>query len=811
MSLVSAAPLFTARNSRSGYEIEQSLRFNSADSTNLSRTPSSTGNRKTFTVSCWVKRAQIGATQMIWSAGPASGGNIYLYFTSTDELQLSVDTEASGIVKTTQKFRDPSAWYHIVCAVDTSQSTAANRVKFFINGTAVSSFASASYPSQNHDTHWNHTSAHRIGQRNDGTAFYINAYIAEFYNLDGTAVSDAEDFAEADDNGVWRPIAYTGSHGTNGFYLKFESSGIGTDSSGNGNNFTPSGFTTSGTGTDVLSDTPTTNWCTFNPTYASQNNAGNQFSEGNLKYVSADANWRTQVPTFGSISSGKWYWEWSVNTVNAYIGIIGEDVNTVTAGDTQLQSGTILYYSADGSKRIDNVASSYGSAYNNGGSVWSPTVGVALDKDNNTITFYRNGTTQGTINLSSSSVDLVNKPVRPAFLMYNGTSYGNFGQFAFQYTPPTGYKALSTDNLPAPTIKKGSSYFDTVTYSGATSGTAGAGTTQTVTGLGFSPDLVWIKNRSNANSHGLFDQVRGAVNALRSDLTNAEATTNSSGALSAFNSNGFTLANGSSGSDQAILTHQSGYTYVAWAWDANGSGSSNTAGSITSTVSANPSAGFSIATYTGAGSAGTVGHGLGVAPKFLIVKNRSSATAYNWYVWHTGLTSASYFLQLNTTNAQINSPDPFNATAPSSTVFSVGGENVVNTVNYVAYCFSEVEGYSKIGSYKGNGNADGPFIYTGFRPAWIMIKNKTLSGGNWRLIDTARETYNVGWMDLYANNATGETAHSAGTTNQIDVLSNGFKIRDSLNETNRSSDDLVFIAFAENPFGGSGISPATAH
>jgi hypothetical protein len=223
------------------YQIDQSLRFNSADSTNLSRTPSSTGNRKTFTVSCWVKRAQIGATQMIWSAGPASGGNIYLYFTSSDELQLSVDTEASGIVKTTQKFRDPSAWYHIVCAVDTSQATAANRVKFFINGTAVSSFASASYPSQNHDTHWNHTSAHRIGQRNDGTAFYINAYIAEFYNLDGTAVSDAEDFAEADDNGVWRPIAYTGSHGTNGFYLTFDPSatnGVGHDHSGNGNNWT---------------------------------------------------------------------------------------------------------------------------------------------------------------------------------------------------------------------------------------------------------------------------------------------------------------------------------------------------------------------------------------------------------------------------------------------------------------------------------------------------------------------------------------------------------------------------------------------
>ena len=786
------------------YEIDQSLRFNSADSANLSRTPSSTGNRKTFTVSCWVKRAQIGATQMIWSAGPAAGGNIYLYFTSSDELQLSVDTEASGILKTTQKFRDPSAWYHIVCAVDTSQATATNRVKFFVNGTAVSSFASASYPSQNHDTHWNHTSAHRIGQRNDGTAFYINAYIAEFYNLDGTAVSDAEDFAEADDNGVWRPIAYTGSHGTNGFYLTFDPSatnGIGHDHSGNGNNFTPTGFTTSGTGTDVMSDTPTTNWCTFNPAYASQNNAGNQFSEGNLKYVSAGTAWRTQVPTFGSISSGKWYWEWSVDTADAYIGIIGEDVNTVTTGNTQSQSGTILYYSGDGNKRIDNVASSYGSAYNGGGSGWSPTVGVALDKDNNTITFYRNGTTQGTINLSSSSVDLVNKPVRPAFLIYDGTSYGNFGQFAFQHTPPTGYKTLSTNNLPAPDIADGSQYFDILTWTGDSSGAS-----RTLSGLAFGPDLVWAKGRNQAISHQLTDIVRGAgATSLRTDDTRAEgADGTSAGYLSAFTSDGFETTSSSTN----VYYNTNTYTYAAWCWDAGGTGSSNTAGSITSTVSANPSAGFSIATYTGAGSAGTVGHGLGVAPKFLIVKNRSSATAYNWYVWHTGLTSASYFLQLNTTSGQINSPDPFNATAPTSTLFSVGGENVVNGVNYVAYAFSEVEGYSKFGSYSGNGSTDGPFVWCGFRPAVVLTKCSSNAGDDWRIWDNQRPGYNLTNLSLAPNTS---AAEDTSTNNYaIDTLSNGFKLRSLTTGTNGSGRTYIFMALAENPFGGSGISPATA-
>ena len=783
------------------YEIDQSLRFNSADSANLSRTPSSTGNRKTFTVSCWVKRAQIGATQMIWSAGPASGGNIYLYFTSSDELQLSVDTEASGIVKTTQKFRDPSAWYHIVCAVDTSQATAANRVKFFINGTAVSSFASASYPSQNHDTHWNHTSAHRIGQRNDGTAFYINAYIAEFYNLDGTAVSDAEDFAEADDNGVWRPIAYTGSYNTNGFYLKFDPSatnGIGHDHSGNGNTWTANNFSTSGTGTDVMSDTPTTNWCTFNPTYASQNNAGNQFSEGSLKYVSSGAAWRTQVPTFGSISSGKWYWEWSVDTADAYIGIIGEDVNTVTTGNTQSQSGTILYYSGDGNKRIDNVASSYGSAYNGGGSGWSPTVGVALDKDNNTITFYRNGTTQGTINLSSSSVDLVNKPVRPAFLVYDGTSYGNFGQFAFQYTPPTGYKTLSTNNLPALDIADGSEYFNTVLYTGNTP------TGQAITGVGFQPDFLWIKARSYAGSHALMDVLRGSNKQLVSNSTNSEGTNSSGNGVLSFDADGFTLG----AESNALGSTNGSQTYVAWNWLAGGAGSSNTAGSITSTVSANPTAGFSIATYTGAGSAGTVGHGLGVAPKFLIVKNRSSATAYNWYVWHAGLTSASYFLQLNTTSGQINSPDPFNATAPTSTLFSVGGENVVNGVNYVAYAFSEVEGYSKFGSYTGNGSTDGPFVWCGFRPAVVLTKCSSNAGDDWRIWDNQRPGYNLTNLSLAPNTSAAED--TSPNNYAIDTLSNGFKLRSLTTGTNGSGRTYIFMALAENSFGGSGVSPATA-
>ena len=783
-----------------GYEIGNSLRFRGGQY--LRRT---FGGVSTFptqgTISFWAKLDGTSAnTDYLFNVYAASS-----YF-SVIQLQ-----DANGAIRrfwaTTVApssssytgywaLRDPSAWYHFCYHYRSNGNS-----ELFING------VSDGVRSENNIAYYwgnqNNNSTATIGGRNDnaGSLFY-NGYLAEFHSINGT-IYDPTSFGKFNANGVWVPKKVTGlTYGTNGVYLDFsDPSNIGADRSGNGNNFTPTGFeltNTTSASYDWMSDTPTTNWCTFNPTYASQNNAGNQFSEGSLKYVSSGAAWRTQVPTFGSISSGKWYWEWSVDTADAYIGIIGEDVNTVTTGNTQSQSGTILYYSGDGNKRIDNVASSYGSAYNGGGSGWSPTVGVALDKDNNTITFYRNGTTQGTINLSSSSVDLVNKPVRPAFLVYDGTSYGNFGQFAFQYTPPTGYKTLSTDNLPAPDIADGSQYFNTVLYTGNTP------TGQAITGVGFQPDFLWIKARSYAGSHALMDVLRGSNKQLVSNSTNSEGTNSSGNGVLSFDADGFTLG----AESNALGSTNGSQTYVAWNWLAGGSGSSNTAGSITSTVSANPTAGFSIATYTGAGSAGTVGHGLGVAPKFLIVKNRSSATAYNWYVWHAGLTSASYFLQLNTTSGQINSPDPFNATAPTSTLFSVGGENVVNGVNYVAYAFSEVEGYSKFGSYTGNGSTDGPFVWCGFRPAVVLTKCSSNAGDDWRIWDNQRPGYNLTNLSLAPNTSAAED--TSPNNYAIDTLSNGFKLRSLTTGTNGSGRTYIFMALAENSFGGSGVSPATA-
>ena len=786
---------FFSSSGAAAYEIEQSLRFDDNDSAHLSRTPSSAGNRQIWTYSGWIKRGRVGFRQQLLN----STSGAYIEFVADNTIRLEEYTgSVQWTLKTNAVYRDNSAWYHIVVAFNSTESTSSNRIKLWINNEQVTSFSGSTYPALNHNSQMNTTSEHRIGEYYTGSSDYFDGYLAEVNFIDGSALTPT-DFGEYDDNGVWRPIKYAGSYTGQSWYLKF-ASGDGTDSSGLSNTWTASGFTTSGTGTDVMSDTPTTNWCTFNPTYVSQNNSGNQFSEGNLKYVSSGTAWRTNVPTFGSISSGKWYWEWSVNTVDAYCGIIGEDVDTIGSGNTQSQAGTILYYGS-GQKRIDNVGSSYGSSYNGGGSDWDPVVGIALDKDNNTITFYRNGVSQGAINLSSSSVDLVNKPVRPAFLIYDGTSYGNFGQFAFQHTPPTGFKALNTANLPAPDIADGSQYFNTVLYTGNGSNS------HAITGVGFQPDLVWIKDRNvTGHDHVLTDAVRGNTKVLRSNVTNSEYT--QTDAITSFDSDGFTLGDDNSVGEAGNFN--SSNAHVAWNWLAGNGTSSNTAGTITSTVSANPTAGFSIVSYTGNGTSGaTVGHGLGVAPSMIITKVRSGTGS--WPVYHSTQGAGKYGY-LDTTGAFASSTGFYGGVEPTSTVYTIGNNARVNSNGntYIAYCFAEVEGYSKFGRYTGNGSSQGPFIHCGFRPSWVIIKSGNIAG-KWIIQDTTRNPYNRQENILCAEDTRSESAFaSIGATGWIDSLSNGFKIRDSWSDYNSNGNQFIFAAFAEHPFGGDGVSPATA-
>ena len=384
----------------------------------------------------------------------------------------------------------------------------------------------------------------------------------------------------------------------------------------------------------------------------------------------------------------------------------------------------------------------------------------------------------------------------------------NFGQQPFTYTSPSGFSALNTQNLTTPTITNGAQYMAAVTYTG--NGTT-TGNTQTITAsttnsgnnpipTTFQPDFVWIKCRSSAvQYHILNDSVRGTNKILYSNTTDTELSTTN--VFNSFNSDGFTAAYNSTFSN--TVTNANGSTYVAWEWKGGGTGVSNTSGSITSTVSANTTAGFSVVTYTGTGTAGTVGHGLGVAPSMIIAKSRS-ATGKNWPVYHSANgTPQNNVVYLNLTLATSSSAGQWNTTAPTSSVFSVGGSPAsgyddVNlaSATQVAYCFAPVSGYSAFGSYTGNGSADGPFVYTGFRPRWVLIKN-TAAAVNWFLFDTSRNTYNVVNTALLPNAG---DADWTLTDFNMDILSNGFKIRTSNNSQNTNAVSYIYAAFAENPF-----------
>jgi hypothetical protein len=333
-------------------------------------------------------------------------------------------------------------------------------------------------------------------------------------------------------------------------------------------------------------------------------------------------------------------------------------------------------------------------------------------------------------------------------------------------------------------------YFNTVLYTGT-------GVTSTaITGVGFQPDWLWVKIRSGADNHVLVDAVRGSNERLFSNLTNAESGSPST--IISFDSNGFTLGT-------AGAVNGSGSTYVAWNWLANGAGVSNTSGTITSTVSANQTAGFSIVSYTGTGSAATIGHGLGAVPRMIIVKNRDQADA--WQVYHAANTSApeTDYLVLNTTAATADNINRWNDTLPTSTLFSIGNgvEVNTNTEKYIAYCFAEVKGYSKFGSYTGNGSTDGSFIYTGFKPAFLMIK-VTSTTEDWYIWDNKRGTFNPNAPILYPD------LSDAESTSNIDFLSNGFKCRTAQTLQNASGASYIYMAFAENPFVTSTSIPTTA-
>ena len=900
------------------FEVKRSLRFDGEGTHHyLERTPSSAGNRQVCTFSCWTKRSNIGVNHCLASAYSANNNNdnisIILRSLSSGDCSLRVVGYFHNFRITNAAFRDPSAWLHVVVAIDTTQSSADDRIKVYINGVQITSFSTSGNVTQNMNIAFNDTSVHRIGTQSNSLSNTADGYIAEVNFIDGQQLTPAS-FAETNaDTGQWVPIDTSAlTFGTNGYRLQFaDNSGttattLGKDTSGNGNNFTPNNFSVAaGAGNDSLEDTPTNNFCTLNPlktfgTFTLSN--GNMTVAGSARFDS--------VGTF-AVNSGKWFWEITNTDVGiAYNGIL--NINQFRTAPGAIGAGGVYtQYVYDGTKYRDanpSGASAYGASYTDG-----DIVGVALNLDDNEITFYKNGTSQGAITIPND--------LYTAYLYSDSGSYNysiNFGQRAFTHTPPTGYKALCSANLPDPTILLPNKHFDTFLYTAT-------GSAMSFTSLNFQPSWIWQKRRDStggAHFHYLFDAVRGGRKILQSNTTNAESDGPDPNIT--FTSNGYDMAAYTGGQGNA----NSG-TYVSWNWNggdtdsatyrvvvvsdsgnkyrfrnsantatfaqsavtldlaeggtyifnmddstnashpfsigtaANGTvyttgityfldgvsktyseytsgfaaattrrlhitvpasapqlyywcsihsgmggaintnstlGSSNFDGSIQTTVKVNASAGFSIVTYTGTGADATIGHGLGVTPNVAITKKRSGTQ--DWSVKHSGAASGKV--------GYLNIRDPFDTSGSgggivsdfsSSTTYSVtrynnsGNYGNVNesSATYVAYVFSGVEGYSKFGSYTGNGSSDGTFVFTGFRPAWLLIKADLSE--SWYLYDNKRNTFNVVDKEVRADHSYAEGTFTVG-----DFLSNGFKIRQTDSAVNQSGATYLYFCFAEAPF-----------
>ena len=1111
MSLINSTAI---PSGATAYEIEQSLRFNNPDNAYLSRTFVTPTNRKIFTFSVWLKRSVFGAYPRIFSTATGAGGNTdNINFMNDNTLRFSSDF---GHLITTQVFRDPSAWYHIVYAFDSTQSTEANRLKLYVNGTQVTSFGTTNYPTLNDEIDFNSAIVHDLGRNAPESGQNMDGYLAEVNWIDGQAKAPT-DFGETGDYGEWKPVEYSGTYGNNGFYLPFkqdytvegfsavtsrgnatakyvggvgfqpdfvwnktrsanqnhflydairgtgkelrtnqtnaegtndgvtafssdgfsrgtsndcnengqtyvdwcwdmggsnatntqgniqstvranttygqsivsytgtgssatvghglsskpavvltkrrDASGhwlindwsgdyanklklndteapsssdnfvnaasattftLGTDTDVNANNgtyiaycwnevseyskfgsytandsttnaittgfrpawvmikcttdgssdrdwtmfdntrsptntinlnlkanesseenansrvplidFTDTGFTlksshgeTNGgtqtyiymafadkreyaywldqsgnnndwtsnnlTESDISVDSPTNNFCTWNPLSSI---VLPTLSEGNLK--NGGENNKAMAGTFG-VSTGKWYWEINVlnnSQVAPYIGVTkfsmenDPDVSPTLAAS----SGRSVYRFRSTPLYKNFTATAYADDSAHGLADYG-ILGLALDLDNGTLKYYVNNTLYHTDSTIPSDGTTIYPFLTGTFAGGSGwnSAVSNFGQdssFAgnktaqgnqdgnsigdFYYTPPTGFLALCTSNLPDVAVTP-SEHFNTVLYTGN-------GSTQSITNVGFQPNWVWLKNRSVARNHEIYDAIRGATKGLMSNDTDAEATRSTG--LTAFNSDGFSL-----GSHNNV--NENTANFVSWNWKAgNATLASNafTQGSIASTCSRNVDAGFSIVSWTGDGGTGTVGHGLNSAPELWITKDRASAD--NWLTFFTKVDGSLDAANLNLTNAATAG----SVSLPTSSVFTNDG--YTNSQNLITYAFHSVDGYSKVGSYTGNGvNLNGPYVQTSFRPAWVMLK-RTDSADAWVMFDSAREPENEDDgqdLSLKANASDAEAAYG-----NIDFLSNGFKVMINAGYMNNSGSTYIYLAFAEVP------------
>ena len=765
--------------------ISNSLVFNGS-SEYLSHTTSGTSSgQDQITVSFWIKNWKLDTSTFnhIWSA--LQGGSdlcFYMAMTTTHTIRFYFDETPSGSVgptyfDTPMAFTDTSRWYHVHLKVDLNQSTTAEKYRVWIDGVeqTFSYTVQGGVQETNVDLFQNGTT-HNIGRYIGNSSQHLGMYLAELHAVDGTA-HDPTDFGNFDANGIWIPKTVTGlTYGTNGFYLDFSdntsTTTLGEDQEGS-NDWTLNGFVDT---SNQVSDSPTDNHVTWAPYFTGSYAT---LTEGNLTVkgnTSADSGQtRTTIP----VIRGKFYAEFTVTGTNSTYPQLGimrkEDGDLANNGNPQVGTvaNSVAYYS-NGSKYIGGTGSTYGASVTT-----NDIVSIALDADNGAIYFAKNG--QWADGAGNSNQTFANAVA--AFEWESGISHlisvaayntssgysANFGQRSFTYTPPTGFLALSENNI-------------------------------TVDDQNLeSPDFVWIKSRGAARHHGIWDSVRGAGKLLQSSSADAE-TDRPYGVLE-FNTNGFTLGP----EDPSWHYNEPGIDEVAWCWKA-GTSFSNGVGengaTIASSGKVNTESGFSIVSYTGDDAASaTVGHGLSQAPEMVIVKNRQEAISNPaWPVYHSSL-GATKFLDLQTTAAQGTATSVWNDTAPTSSLVTIGTADSVNSGStHIMYCFHSVEGFSKFGSFIGDGStsASGPFVYLGFRPAFVILKPAEESR-DWRMYDSKRNSYNRAEDPLQANTTAIESNESG--TGGVDFLSNGFKVRTNNPVIyNSSTKKIIYMAFAENPF-----------
>tara|TARA_R100001591_G_scaffold77121_2_gene84709 strand:- start:1890 stop:4289 length:2400 start_codon:yes stop_codon:yes gene_type:complete len=760
--------------------IAKSCIFEDGDSAVLSKTFSGDGNRKKFTISVWFKRGNLGSAYFITSTGANSSNRLQISIESSNKLNVEAKTGGSTQLhlQTNRTFEDTSKWYHVLLSVDTDNISSSERGKLYIDGNRVTSFANETYPSQGADLQWNAGQEHLIGKRTYASTYY-DGYLAEFNNVDGTAYEPSTFGLTDTSTGRWIPKTLSGiTYGTNGFRLEFANSAgqtIGDDTSGNTNDFSVTNLVAG----DITTDSPTQNHATC---AVNGPNLASAFSEGNLKVTFATSSSMTGGLSTLRMVSGKYYMEVTVDSISSaglVLGIMGSDRFTATNEFTGRRFDAYGYYSLDG--KLFNDYDGNSTSFNFGNSyTTNDVIGIAVDLDNDKLYFSKNGTFQNSANPSAGTGGqsiISAKSTTAGFYRFCLTDGGtgstdivtaNFGQKSFTHTPPTGFSALQQDNLPE-------------------------------TGKGV-PDFIWIKNRDATDSYQLYNSSVGPQRSLTSDDDAAETLVTDG--LQKFLKGGMSIED-----DDKINT--SGESYVSWNWVCNGgTTTANTSATptIASTIQANPTAGFSIVEYTGTGSAGTVEHGLSQAPEWVMVKSRSNDTGDGFTTYHVGMTSAAYYLRLHNTSTEASASTVWNSTAPTSSVVSIGTSTGVNTntYTYLMYCWHSVSGYSKFGKYSGNGNANGPFIFLGFKPAWLLIKR--LNGSNsWVLLDNTRSPFNPVNDILFP-----DTTGAEFDADRVDFYSNGFKLLNSGSGVNNSGGSFVYMAFAQHPFVGNGTSPTTA-